>query len=176
MLARHHLGDVTGAIDDEWETTPEAVAAALDGRDDGEGDDEALEIVDVRNPAAFREGHLPGSRNVPLAQLPTRVTELADADRVVTVCPHGKASLQAARIVASYEGVADARVESMAGGLAEWDGPLETGESRAGTVRDGPDTEAGADGDGDANPNAIADANANANTNTDADEGPSAPF
>jgi 3-mercaptopyruvate sulfurtransferase SseA len=56
MLARHHLGDVTGAIDDEWETTPEAVAAALDGSDD----DEALEIVDVRNPAAF-----PGAETSP---------------------------------------------------------------------------------------------------------------
>jgi rhodanese-related sulfurtransferase len=154
MLARRHVGDVTGAIDDEWETTPEAVAAALDEEADGDG--ETLEIVDVRNPAAFREGHLPGSRNVPLAQLPTRVTELADADRVVTVCPHGKASLQAARIVASYEGVADARVESMAGGLAEWDGPLESGD---GAGEESPDGPVGADADA-----------------PGADDGPSAPF
>ena len=82
-------------------------------------------VVDIRDPAAFRRGHIPGSVNVPFRQLPDRVAELADADHVVTVCPHGKSSVQAARLIGSYEGTSDATVESLAGGLSEWDGELE---------------------------------------------------
>jgi len=82
-------------------------------------------VVDIREPPAFRRGHIPGSRNVPFRELPDRVAELADAEHIVTVCPHGKASVQAAKLIESYEGVDDAAVESMAGGLSEWDGGIE---------------------------------------------------
>ncbi|WP_435118484.1 rhodanese-like domain-containing protein [Halolamina sp. C58] len=84
-------------------------------------------VVDIREPPAFRRGHIPGSLNVPFRQLPDRVAELADADHVVTVCPHGKSSVQAAKLIESYEGITDATVESMAGGLSEWDGEIESG-------------------------------------------------
>lgn len=82
-------------------------------------------IVDIRSPAAFRRGHIPGSENVPFNQLPQRVETLADADHIVTVCPHGESSVQAARLIGSYEGTDSARVESMHGGLTEWDGEIE---------------------------------------------------
>jgi rhodanese-related sulfurtransferase len=101
------------------EITPDEVESLLE---DGDG----LRIVDIRPPAAFARGHIPGSVNVPFAELPTRVAEFADAERIVTVCPHGKSSVQAARLIASYEGTTDARVESMAGGLEAWTGRLET--------------------------------------------------
>ena len=84
-------------------------------------------IVDIRSPDAFRRGHIPGAENVPFDALPDRVESLADADRVVTVCPHGKASVQAARLIASYEDT-DGTVVSLAGGLEAWDGPLEAAE------------------------------------------------
>jgi rhodanese-related sulfurtransferase len=91
-----------------------------------EADDVDVCIVDIRNPSSFARGHIPGSLNVPLPQLTARVDGLPDADRVVTVCPHGKSSVQAARLIASYEGV-DAPVESMHGGLTAYDGPIDTG-------------------------------------------------
>ena len=87
--------------------------------------DDPPRIVDIRSPAAFARGHIPGSENVPFGELPERVESFAGADHIVTVCPHGKASVQAARLIKSYEGTADARVESMAGGLEDWDGPLD---------------------------------------------------
>jgi rhodanese-related sulfurtransferase len=87
--------------------------------------DDRPRVIDIRSPAEFARGHIPGSENVPFGELPERVGEFADADRIVTVCPHGKASVQAARLVGSYEGTTDARVESMAGGLEAWDGPFE---------------------------------------------------
>ncbi|MUV58089.1 rhodanese-like domain-containing protein [Halogeometricum sp. CBA1124] len=83
-------------------------------------------VVDIRSPAAFAREHIPGSENVPFAELPNRVESLSGADRIVTVCPHGQASVQAARLIKSFEGTADARVESMRGGLEAWDGPVET--------------------------------------------------
>jgi hypothetical protein len=45
---------------------------------------------------------------------------------VVTVCPHGEASVRAARLIGAYEGF-DGRVESLACGLEGWTGPLESG-------------------------------------------------
>jgi len=87
-------------------------------------------IVDIRNPGAFEHGHIPDSENIPAPELTDRVTELDGADRVVTVCPHGKASVQAARLVGSYEGV-DGPVESLHGGLEAWDGPLTSGTDSA---------------------------------------------
>lgn len=90
-----------------------------------EGDDPPL-VVDIRNPPAYARGHVPGSLNIPFSQLPNRVAELEGADRIVTVCPRGQASVQAARLISSYEGTADARVESMAEGLEGWTGDLET--------------------------------------------------
>jgi rhodanese-related sulfurtransferase len=97
-------------------------------------------VVDIRSPAAFARGHIPESVNVPFPELPTRVAELADADHVVTVCPHGESSVQAARLVTSYEGIADARVESMAGGLEAWPGDLVTdGEAGPADAQSQPD-------------------------------------
>lgn len=82
-------------------------------------EDDGVRVVDIRSPAAYRRGHIPGSENVPFGDLPNRVEELGGEDRVVAVCPHGKASVQAARLVASYEGF-DGRVESLAEGLEGW--------------------------------------------------------
>ncbi|NGM70306.1 rhodanese-like domain-containing protein [Natronolimnobius sp. AArcel1] len=82
--------------------------------------DESVRIVDIRNETSFAHSHIPGSENVPFQELTSRVDEFADADRIITVCPHGKASVQAAQLIGSYEGSADATVESMAGGLEEY--------------------------------------------------------
>jgi len=95
-------------------------------------------VVDIRNPGEFQRGHIPGSENLPLARLTGAVDELADADHVVTVCPHGKASVKAARLIASYEGF-DGRVDSLDGGLTAWDGPLEAAAADGGDGDEGPD-------------------------------------
>ena len=94
-----------------------------------------LRVVDIRNPGAFARGYIPGSENIPAPELTDRVEELDGVDRVVTVCPHGEASVQAARLVGSYRGV-DGPVESLAGGLEAWDGPLEREDSDAAEADD----------------------------------------
>lgn len=97
----------------DGETTPEELAAALESGTD-------VRVVDIRDPASFASGHIPDSENVPFQELPQRVETLSDAEHIVTVCPHGQSSVQAARLISSYEGCTDARVESMAGGLEAW--------------------------------------------------------
>ncbi|QIB75882.1 rhodanese-like domain-containing protein [Halogeometricum borinquense] len=109
-------------MDDEID--PSEVESLLDSED-------PPRVVDIRSPGAFARFHIPGSENVPFAELPDRVASLEGADRIVTVCPHGKASIQAARLIKSYEGTADARVESMRGGLEAWEGPLEEQKTAA---------------------------------------------
>ncbi|MEE6210961.1 rhodanese-like domain-containing protein [Salarchaeum sp. III] len=86
-----------------------------------------VRVVDIRNSLAFDHGHIPGSENIPFNQLPQRVEALGDAEHVVTVCPHGKSSVQAANLIKSYEGIGeDTPVESLAGGLDAWNGPLDS--------------------------------------------------
>lgn len=118
---------------------------------------EDVRVIDIRSPSAFRRGHIPDSENVPFGELTDRIESVADADRVVTVCPHGKASVQAARLVASYEDFTG-EVASLEPGIDGWPYDLETGEDGTGA------------GDGDGGP-ASADGTAAA-----ADEDPDAPF
>ena len=133
----------------DGEIDPAELAALLDeergdnaereGDADTEDDADDLRIVDIRDRRAFDRGHLPESECIPFPELTSRIAELEGATRIVTVCPHGKSSVQAARLVSSYEGVPeDARVESMAGGLSEWEYDFETEETDE--VSEGPDS------------------------------------
>ena len=99
--------------------TPDELADLLDR-------EEPVRVVDIRSSAAFERSHIPDSENVPFAELPRNVERFADAERIVTVCPHGKASLQAVQLLRSAEAIDDATVESLEGGLDAWDGPLDT--------------------------------------------------
>lgn len=108
----------------DGEITPEEVERLL-------AEDADVRVVDIRSPGAYARGHIPGSENVPFNQLPTRVASLSGSERIVTVCPHGESSIQAARLIASFEGTTDAVVESMKGGLNAWGGELNAGAADA---------------------------------------------
>ncbi|RRJ29162.1 rhodanese-like domain-containing protein [Halocatena pleomorpha] len=98
----------------DGEITAEELQSTLEADDD-------VRIVDIRSSGAFERGHIPGSDNIPFEELPQRVEELDGENRIVTVCPLGKSSVQAARLIASYEGTSDTTVESLAGGLDGWE-------------------------------------------------------
>ncbi|ADJ16037.1 rhodanese-like domain-containing protein [Halalkalicoccus jeotgali] len=118
--------------DRDDEISPEELDTLLEA-------DEEVRIVDIRSPAAFDRGAIPGSENVPFRTLPQEIERFAGDERVVTVCPHGKASLQAVRIIDSYEG-ATGTVRSLAGGLEAWsrEYELEDGKEREKTGADAP--------------------------------------
>jgi rhodanese-related sulfurtransferase len=50
-------------------------------------------IIDVRTPAEYKAGHIPGSRNIPLDQIGSKSAELKKAGKpVITVCRSGSRS------------------------------------------------------------------------------------
>jgi rhodanese-related sulfurtransferase len=108
----------------DGEIDPAELSALLAESDDDAADgpaDESLRVVDIRDQRAFDRGHLPDSECIPFPELTSRIAELEGAERIVTVCPHGVASQQAAQLIGSYEGTQDARVESLRGGVEAWE-------------------------------------------------------
>jgi thiosulfate/3-mercaptopyruvate sulfurtransferase len=84
-----------------------------------------LQVVDTRERTEYEAGHIPGAENLPVPELPDRIDERDWHDEVVLVCEKGISSLQAGRILESYEGVDDdATVANLEGGYEAWDGDL----------------------------------------------------
>jgi len=76
-------------------------------------------VVDVRNADEFAAGHLRDAKNIPLADLPSRLGELdkSKSKTVIVVCQNGTRSDKAARqlTAAGFEDV-----YSLEGGLSAW--------------------------------------------------------
>lgn len=106
-------------------------------------------VVDVRDEDSYRRRHIPGSDHVPFPEIPQESDRIAQADRVVTVCYEGIASVKAARLIASHKDF-DGTVESLSTGMEGWGGPVDgavtdggngsgTGEDSRGDGSDAPD-------------------------------------
>jgi rhodanese-related sulfurtransferase len=77
-------------------------------------------LLDVRTPGEFRALHVPGSTNIPLADLPGALTEvgrLAAGRPIVLVCQTGRRAATAREILERV-GFADLRV--LEGGVVAW--------------------------------------------------------
>jgi hydroxyacylglutathione hydrolase len=82
-----------------------------------------VQILDVRSAREWRAGHLPGSVNVPVGELPQRMGELARDRAIATICEGGYRSSLAASLLAQ-EGFA--RVLNVPGGMAAYRDRVET--------------------------------------------------
>ncbi len=72
-------------------------------------------VIDVRTPAEYASGHFNGAKNIPLAELQARVSEIGDKQKpIVVYCASGMRSAHAARILTA-SGFTDV---TNAGGLA----------------------------------------------------------
>lgn len=59
-------------------------------------------IVDVRSPMEYKAGHIPGSKNFPLDNIRTKVSDLKKLNKpVITVCRSGARSGMAKNILRS---------------------------------------------------------------------------
>lgn len=77
-----------------------------------------LHIIDVREPAEFRRGRIPGARNVPLGQLPKAIENtIKPDDDIVLVCATGARSAIAFRKL-RRAGYKNAR--NLTGGMRAW--------------------------------------------------------
>ena len=76
-------------------------------------------ILDVRSAAEFAGGHLPGAKNIPLAELASRIGELdkMKSKSIVVVCQSGARSARAAGVLGKA-GFDD--VINLDGGVSAW--------------------------------------------------------
>ena len=74
-------------------------------------------VVDVRDPAEFRQGHITGSRNIPYARLMEQMGELPVDKALIIVCNLGQVAGSAARQLKA-KGLNN--VYKLEGGLSNW--------------------------------------------------------
>jgi glyoxylase-like metal-dependent hydrolase (beta-lactamase superfamily II)/rhodanese-related sulfurtransferase len=96
---------------------PFIALAELNRRLSGRPND--LVVLDVREEAAFKSGHIPGARHLPRGQLELRVNEdIPDPTlRIVTCCEFGKISILAA---ATLRQLGFTRAVALDGGVQAW--------------------------------------------------------
>lgn len=82
----------------------------------------ALQIIDVREPGEFANGHIPGAKNIPLGQLPQRYQEIDANKESAIVCLSGGRSSRACEFL---ETVGYSKIHNMMGGMSRWDGAVE---------------------------------------------------
>ena len=63
------------------------------------GESQAGFLIDVRTPEEFATGHIPGSINIPVNELASRLTEVPQDQPVIVYCRSGNRSATAARIL-----------------------------------------------------------------------------
>ncbi len=73
-------------------------------------------VVDVREPAEYVAGHVPGAILIPLAQLPGRKAEVPEGEPVYVICASGNRS----KVGASVLDAAGRRALSVDGGTTGW--------------------------------------------------------
>jgi rhodanese-related sulfurtransferase len=84
------------------------------------GNDAKLRLLDVRSPGEFAAGHIPGSQNIPLGDLPSYTDALVSgvATDLVVVCQSGgRAQLAADQLAAAGHD----RVSVLDGGMNAWE-------------------------------------------------------
>ena len=86
-------------------------------------EEEEAVVLDVRSPAEWASGHIPGSRHIPIDQLARRLEELQEVkgETLVAVCAAGARSAAACELL-SQNGFSS--VFNAAGGIGAWSGPL----------------------------------------------------
>lgn len=81
-------------------------------------------ILDVRTPEEFAEGHVPGARNIPVAELESRAKELAGVDHLYVYCRSG-GRVRASAGILSHAGIDSLRIGSLLlvvdGGFPDWE-------------------------------------------------------
>ncbi|AMQ20855.1 sulfurtransferase TusA family protein [Anoxybacillus geothermalis] len=83
-------------------------------------------VLDVREPAEYAFGHIPGAVSIPLGELENRMAELPKDKTIYVVCRTGTRSDLAAQKLA--ENGFD-RVRNVIPGMSQWNGPLDSAQS-----------------------------------------------
>ena len=79
------------------------------------------QLIDIRKKDDFAQGHINGSRNIPLAILSNNVTKLRGDQPIYLVCADGKQSKRATMLLISKHFT---DIYALEGGIASWSKPL----------------------------------------------------
>ncbi len=83
------------------------------------------QLIDVREPAEYTEGHIPGAKLIPLSELPQRISQVPSDIDLLFYCRSGKRSQMAASIVADSD-IRTRNIYNIKGGILAWEGkPIE---------------------------------------------------
>lgn len=74
-----------------------------------------FQIIDVRTNTEFANYHLPGAKNIPLAELPNRVSEISTEIPVYVICQSGNRSSRAAKQIQSIS--ISSKIYNILGGI-----------------------------------------------------------
>ncbi|OAT72133.1 sulfurtransferase TusA family protein [Parageobacillus thermoglucosidasius] len=88
--------------------------------------DDSVVIIDVREPAEYAFGHIPGAISIPLGELEDRIHELPKNKTIYVVCRTGTRSGLAAQKLAKKRFT---NVWNVVPGMSKWEGPLDTAQS-----------------------------------------------
>ncbi|WP_366187414.1 rhodanese-like domain-containing protein [Flavobacterium ovatum] len=58
-------------------------------------------ILDVRSPSEYKQGHIKGSKNIPLNELPNHISKIKKDATIITCCASGMRSASAKNILKS---------------------------------------------------------------------------
>ncbi|WP_276203549.1 sulfurtransferase TusA family protein [Paenibacillus fonticola] len=83
---------------------------------------DAITILDVREPAEYAFGHIPGARSIPLGELEQRADELNPDEEIYVVCRTGSRSDLACQLLANK---GFKQVKNVTQGMTDWKGPME---------------------------------------------------
>ncbi|MGH7949059.1 MAG: rhodanese-like domain-containing protein [Candidatus Binataceae bacterium] len=89
------------------------------------GDD--ILILDVRELEEIAIARLRGAVNLPMGEVPSRITELDPNREIVVLCHHGIRSAQVAAYLAS---MGFERVSNLSGGIDEWSATVDPATPR----------------------------------------------
>lgn len=84
---------------------------------------EKITVLDVREPAEYAFGHIPGSINIPLGELEHRFEEIQNTENLHVICRTGNRSDFAAQQL-TEKGINN--VKNVVPGMKDWTGPVET--------------------------------------------------
>ena len=78
---------------------------------------EAVRVLDVREPWEIEIARLPGTIDIPLAEVPARLDELDRNGELVVMCKAGGRSRRAAEFLATH---GFGRIANLTGGIDAW--------------------------------------------------------
>jgi rhodanese-related sulfurtransferase len=106
-----------GHAEMDWAMLTSAKPVREVGQDELAAHGQEVMLLDVREPQEFAGGHVSGARNLPQADLATRLSEIPRDRPVYVICQGGFRSLRAAQFL-NQMGYSD--VASVSGGTEAW--------------------------------------------------------